>query len=95
MSYLLVYHPHISGDLERINLDIQKRIESAIKNRLQTAPEQYGEPLRKTLKGYWKLRSGDYRVIFKIVGHEIWIYGIVDRRDVYGDIQKRLGWRPH
>jgi hypothetical protein len=30
------------------------------------APQEYGTPLRKTLKGYWKLRVGDYRVVYKI-----------------------------
>ncbi|MFP4194144.1 MAG: type II toxin-antitoxin system RelE family toxin [Desulfobacterales bacterium] len=28
-----------------------------------TAPREYGEPLRKTLKNYRKLRAGDYRVV--------------------------------
>jgi mRNA interferase RelE/StbE len=47
------------------------------------APEECGEPLRKTLKGYWKLRVGDYRVVFKVEGEEITILGIRHRRDVY------------
>ena len=95
MAYTLLYHPEVLNDLKLINLDVQKRIVSAIEKRLQTAPEQYGKPLRKTLKGYWKLRVGDYRIVFKIAGQEIWIYGIINRRDVYGEIQRRLPWEPH
>lgn len=92
MAYTAFYHPEIPSDLKLINQDIQKRIASAIENRLQIAPQQYGQPLRKTLKGYWKLRIGDYRVVFKIVGTELWIYGIIHRKDVYVEIEKRFGW---
>jgi mRNA interferase RelE/StbE len=48
-----------------------------------------GEPLRKTLKGYWKLRVGDYRVVFKIVKNEVWILGIIHRKHVYEKLEKR------
>ena len=46
------------------------------------APEEYGAPLRKTLKGYWKLRVGDYRVVFRVEGDEITIFGIRHERDI-------------
>jgi mRNA interferase RelE/StbE len=62
----------------------------AIETRLMTAPHQYGEPLRKTLKGYWKLRVGDYRIVFKIVDHEIYILVIIHRKKVYEKIGKRI-----
>ncbi len=35
-----------------------------------------------TLKGYWKLRVGDYRVVFKVSGQEVWILGIINRKEV-------------
>ena len=50
---------------------IKNRIRNAIEHRLATEPHQYGEPLRKTLRGYWKLRIGDYRIVFKIAGDEV------------------------
>jgi mRNA interferase RelE/StbE len=31
---------------------------------LSISPHQYGDPLRKTLKRYWELRVGDYRVVY-------------------------------
>ncbi|MBI5344466.1 MAG: type II toxin-antitoxin system RelE/ParE family toxin [Deltaproteobacteria bacterium] len=43
----------------------------------------------KTLKGYWKLRVGDYRVVYKISGNEVLVLGIIHRRDVYEKIGKR------
>lgn len=47
--------------------------------------------LRKTLRGYWKLRVGDYRVMCKIEGEEVWALGIQHRKTVYEDIVQRLG----
>lgn len=53
-----------------------------------TAPDQYGAPLRRTLKGYWKLRVGDYRVVFKIKSNEIVILAILQKKDVYNIVSK-------
>ena len=91
MPYILVYHPEIkTKDIAPINRDVRKRIQRAIETRLTADPERYGEPLRRTLKGYWKLRVGDYRVVFKVVKDEVWIFGIMHMRDVYQRIKKRL-----
>ena len=91
MAYTLVYHPDVEiRDISGLNRDVGKRIQRAIETRLATDPQRYGEPLRRTLKGYWKLRVGDYRVVFKVVRHEVWIFGIMHRRDVYKRIEKRL-----
>ncbi len=91
MPYTLVYHPDVrSEDLPKISRNMRERIARAIETRLGTEPQRYGEPLRRTLKGYWKLRVGDYRVVFKIVGLEVRIYGIIHRREVYERIGRRL-----
>jgi mRNA interferase RelE/StbE len=91
MPYTLVYHPDVrTYDIPAINRNLRDRIARAIEDRLGTEPERYGAPLKRTLKGYWKLRVGDYRVIFKIVKREVWIYGIIHRREVYGRIEKRV-----
>ncbi len=77
-----------------MNRNIQLRIEAAISGRLTKAPEAYGKPLAANLSGYWKMRVGDYRVIYKVVKKEIWILGIINRRDVYREIVRRLTWNP-
>ncbi|MBU2578485.1 type II toxin-antitoxin system RelE/ParE family toxin [Patescibacteria group bacterium] len=90
MPFTLRYHPDVKKiDIPKINEKLRLRIKKAIEERLQTEPHQYGEPLKKTLKGYWKLRVGDYRVVFKIVETGVWILGIIHRKDVYGKIEKR------
>ena len=91
MPYTLVYHPEVkTKDVPALNRDVRKRIQRAIESRLTVEPQRYGEPLRRTLKGYWKQRVGDYRVVFRIVRNQIWIFGIMRRRDVYQRIEKRL-----
>jgi mRNA interferase RelE/StbE len=91
MPFDLKYHPTVkSEDLPHFDSRTKKRIRKAIEERLQTAPHEYGEPLRKTLKGYWKLRVGDYRIVFKIMDSDVWILGIRHRKTVYSDMSTRL-----
>lgn len=90
MPFALRYHPDVRDvDIPALNANVRERIKRAIWTRLAAAPHQYGEPLRKTLKGYWKLRVGDYRVVFKIARNEVWILGIMNRKEVYERIGKR------
>ena len=87
---MLRYHPAVRDeDLPLIDRKTKDRIQRAIEERLRTAPHDYGEPLRKSLKGYWKLRAGDYRVVFKVIKSEVWILGIRHRKSVYADIGPR------
>ena len=91
LVFKLRYHPDVrTVDILQLNLKLKDHIKKAIETRLLVAPHQYGEPLRKTLKGYWKLRVGDYRVVYKITGDEVWILGIIHRRDVYEKILNRV-----
>ena len=91
MAYRLIYHADVkNADLPKIDNKNKAMIKRAIKERLATQPEKYGSPLRRTLKGYWKLRVGDYRVIFKISGYDIFILGIMNRKSVYSQINKRV-----
>ena len=91
MPFELRYHQDVRDrDIPQLDAKLKNRIKTAIETRLTTEPHQYGEPLRKTLHGYWKLRVGDYRVVFKIVGQEVWVLGIMHRKKVYEAIEKRL-----
>jgi len=91
LAYEVRYHHEVRAvDIPLLNATLKKRIRKAIEERLMMAPQQYGEPLRKTLKGYWKLRVGDYRVVFKVVENEVWVLGIINRKDVYDRILKRV-----
>lgn len=68
---------------------MRDRIRRAIESRLLEQPEQYSEPLRRTLKGYRKLRVGDYRVVLRIEEQRVTILAICHRRDAYQKVQRR------
>ena len=91
MNYNLIYHHDVKKvDLPRIDARNKSMIKRAIEERLTTSPEVYGKPLRRSLKGYWKLRVGNYRIVFKIAGNEIRILAIIDRKTVYQRSEKRI-----
>ena len=84
LPFEVIYHPDVPRkDLPKISEDIKRRIKRSIEVKLTSAPEEFGEPLRRTLKGYWKLRVGDYRVIYKITGKTVIVLRIGHRREIY------------
>jgi mRNA interferase RelE/StbE len=90
MSYNFSYHPEVKkSDLPKIDAKAKAKIKKVIEERLTDHPELYGRPLQRTLKGYWKLRIGDYRVIYRVTGDTIAILGILHRKSVYSQIIKR------
>ena len=71
-------------DLKPIPAETRKRIASSIDARLTTAPERFGVPLTGPLRGYWKLRVGDFRVVLKIITSSgVLILAILHRKHVY------------
>ena len=90
MPHTIVYHSKVEDDIELLDKKQKNIVARAIENRLVNEPEKYGKPLRGSLKGYWKLRIGDIRVIFKIVKNEVQILGIINRKLAYEKILKRL-----
>jgi mRNA interferase RelE/StbE len=88
--YAVVYRPEaVIEDLPSIPRNVQVRILRAIERRLMTEPTKYGERLRRSLAGLWKLRVGDYRVCYEIHGRTVTVWAIRNRRDVYATLQRR------
>ena len=69
---------------------MRERIRRAIEPRLMAAPQEYGLPLRKNLGGYWKLRVGDYRVVFKIEGEIVYVLGVRHGKNIYEYVTGRI-----
>jgi len=90
VTFRLTYHPDVKKvDLPKIDMKNRAMIKRALEERLTTQPELYGKPLQRTLKGYWKMRVGNYRIVFKISETDVLVLGIIHRRDVYQKIRKR------
>ncbi len=83
MTYTLVYHPRVVGDdIPRLGPN-KGRIAKVILSKLTTRPELFGRALTGDLRGYRKLRVGDYRVIFWMEKNIIHIDKIGHRSTVY------------
>jgi mRNA interferase RelE/StbE len=84
MPFELVYHPDVKKiDLPKLDERSKTMIKRAIEERLSERPELFGRPLRGSLKGYWKLRVGNYRIVFKLAESRILVLAIIDRKTVY------------
>jgi mRNA interferase RelE/StbE len=91
LSFDVLYHELVvKKDIPSLPSIWREKIKRAVENRLTTQPEIYGKPLRRSLKGYRKLRVGDYRVIFRIERKIVKIFIIQHRSVVYNMIQKRI-----
>lgn len=81
-------------DFKGIDNPDQQKIIKAIRKKLTIGPERYGEPLKGDLKGLWKLRVGQCRIVYEIQTDKIQVYVIKVgfRRDeeVYKEAIKRL-----
>ena len=60
-------------------------IHRAIRARLAVDPAAYGKPLRHSLKGRWRLRVGDWRLVYLIdeTRRVVTITAIRHRKDIY------------
>lgn len=91
-AFLIVYNDLVPGeDLPRIPRNLQYRIRKAIETRLATAPARYGRRLSRSLLGLWRLRVGDYRVIYEIKASRVKVWMVAHRKEAYRAITRRLG----
>jgi mRNA interferase RelE/StbE len=90
-KFRIRYHPAVkTEDIPALPKTARGRIRKAIEERLMVAPQDYGQPLRRSLKGYWKLRVGDYRVVYRIGKRSVIVLGIMHRKKVYQEAEKEL-----
>jgi mRNA interferase RelE/StbE len=84
----------VDKDFKKINKKDQSVILKTIYKKLRISPQEYGSPLRHELKGYWKLKISDYRVIYKLEKDaiRILVFKVGMRRDeeVYREMLNRL-----
>lgn len=90
IAFEIVYHRSVvEKDIPQLTSSWRIKIRAAIDQKLRSHPEVYGKPLRRSLKGYRKLRVGDYRVVFRISDSRVMIFAILHRSIVYRTLEKR------
>ena len=82
MAYSVVYKKSVHRDLKRLSRPEAKRILDLIETELIKEPDS-NPVLKGQFAGLHKYRIGDYRVIYALLGLDILILRIGDRKDVY------------
>ena len=77
------YKSSVARDLKQIAPSDKQRILDKIRETLSTDPRA-GEPLRGEFEGMYKMRVGDYRVVYALVGSDVLVLRIRHRSSAYG-----------
>ncbi|MBU0467484.1 MAG: type II toxin-antitoxin system RelE/ParE family toxin [Candidatus Omnitrophica bacterium] len=84
----------LEEDLKKIPQKDRSKIIKTIYKKLSFSPKDYGSPLKYQLKGLWKLRIEDYRVVYRIEDKQILVLvlKVGMRRDekVYKEMISRI-----
>ncbi len=91
----ILIHPLVfKEDFKNIDRSHQKRIIKAIRKKLTANPKAYGKALVGPLKGYWRLRVDDYRVVYSILEKQIIVkvikIGIRRDSEIYEEMLRRI-----
>ncbi|MEK7576640.1 MAG: type II toxin-antitoxin system RelE/ParE family toxin [Patescibacteria group bacterium] len=90
VNFTIVYHELVvTKDIPALDKTWCVKIKRSIESKLETKPEVFGHPLRRSLAGYRKLRVGDYRIVFRIEKKLVKILIIAHRSHVYQIAAKR------
>lgn len=91
IGYQVSYHESVvSDDIPGLSSSMKERVKKAVVAKLTSRPDIFGKPLRSSLKGYWALRIGDYRLVFRLEKRLVKIFIIEHRSRVYQVLQQRL-----
>ena len=81
MEYRIDFKPKALKDLDSLQRDDARRVVERI-NRMRNNLEGDVKHLTNFTPEY-RLRVGDFRVLFELAGNQITVYRIVNRRDAY------------
>jgi len=75
----------LEGDLGDVPNGMLNRVLNAL-DRLDQWPHVSGaKPLRGELAGHYRLRVGDWRIVFRVEGDDVIVVRVAHRRDIYED----------
>lgn len=88
VSWAYEISPEAAGHLRHLGPSVAREIKAFLDTRIRGSanPEQFGKPLRGELKGFWRYRVRDYRLLCRLekkilivvvvaVGHRSTVYG--------------------
>ncbi len=83
----ITYAKSAADEILELDGSTKKIIRKAIEEKLMIDPLKFGKPLRRSLAGLFKLRVGNYRIIYQVKESEVIVVvvKIGHRREVYDD----------
>ena len=93
MTWTLVYATSAARAIKRLDPQVRRRMLAALR-KLRADPER-GKPLQLALEGLRSWRTGDYRIVYRVIESriEILVVAVGHRRDVYERLKKMLNAR--
>jgi mRNA interferase RelE/StbE len=84
MNYCIELSQEALSDLERI-ARADRRLLVRIVNKIESLQEEprAGKPLVGNHKGEFSLRIGDYRIVYELAGHVVYILTVKHRKQAY------------
>jgi mRNA interferase RelE/StbE len=90
VAWTLRYSASAARAIRKLDPQVQRRVRAAILA-LADSPHR-GKPLQLTLRGLRSWRTGDYRIVYRVVDDriEIVVVAVGHRREVYDQLRDRL-----
>ena len=84
--------PNAQAAIRSMHLDLRRRVRTALDGLLQNP--DLGKPLVQELAGWWSLRVGQLRIVYRRVRTGVEVAVIGPRATIYLDAARRLRTRP-
>lgn len=83
--FRVLFSPHAQREIEELEVSDALQLTRDIKTYLETSPLPFGKTRIKKLADFtpplYRLRSGDFRVYYRIVAKEVVILAITHKKD--------------
>ena len=80
--------PELHRTIRRLHPELKRKIRAALADIL--ANPACGKPLKDELEGYWSLRVGRVRIIYRAASDTIEIVAIGPRENIYQETARQL-----
>ncbi|SHG68123.1 mRNA interferase RelE/StbE [Fodinibius roseus] len=84
-SYNVVFSKRARRDIKKMDPDAQAQIIEAAEALAENPRPQSSKPMRGEYKGFWRERTGNYRIIYEIQDQKLVVFVIRagHRKDIY------------
>jgi len=83
LEYSISYKKSVTRDLKRIDKAEAVKIIDSLEDKLKQNPQTFGKALTGEFRGLFRLRTGNYRVIYSVMDDAVLILRIAHRKDSY------------